>query len=77
MKHNRCETCLYFKINLASVGQQSGQAGAGECRRYPPTPYPSQDQQGRIGIMNLRPPVNKADQCGEWAPATNAQGLAN
>ena len=74
MRNKHCADCLYFHVNLAGVGNPA-QAGAGECRRHPPTPYPTSNPQGQVGIMNVRPPVNKHDQCGEWKAATNLESV--
>ena len=65
----RCETCHYFKVQLADAAGSNANAGKGQCHRFPPTAVPIQDGQGNMGAMAIRPPVNKADGCGEHMPA--------
>jgi hypothetical protein len=44
-----------------NIGQESGQ-----CRRYPPVPYPVPQGQGSMGIITIFPGVNKDMMCGEY-----------
>lgn len=63
---NRCKTCVFW--NEVSV-LRGGQKGTGECRRFPPTPYPMPNQ-GGVMIMNVYPNTNENEKaCGEYKEA--------
>lgn len=55
---NTCSTCVYY--------QRSAQLGQGECWRYPPKPFPMQNEFGAMGTFSIRPVTQAQQTCGEW-----------
>ena len=61
---SHCKTCKYW--NQVSV-LRGGQKGTGECRRFPPTPYPLPMHGGGIQVMNIYPNTDEKEKaCGEY-----------
>ena len=60
---SHCKTCKYWnRVSLLRGGKQ----GTGECRRYPPTPYPL-PVQGGLMIQNFYPNTDEGEKaCGEY-----------
>jgi len=58
----KCANCKYYarKVNPENLAENQG-----ECRRYPPMPFPIPTQQG-ISLMTVSPAVDGNNHCGEF-----------
>lgn len=51
-----CEACEYFRPSERNVGQ-------GECFHSPPTAVPAQGLGGQVGVISIRPVVDRDHTC--------------
>lgn len=58
MTEQTCSTCRHFRSTTDLT--------VGECRRFPPTAVPIQNQMGGLAAASMHPPVKRQDGCGEW-----------